>query len=192
MADIKLYLPKVLKLEGGYEQQKTDVGNYDSAKRLIGTNHGVGALTLETYYGKFKGIQFAQIELSKAVDIMKGLTIAEAMDICKRLFWDVCSADLIVNQSVAELIVDWFWGSGYYGLQWEQGCMKVYGLNITPDNTITADEAQYINSCLQQKLFDYLKDERMKFIFSIIEKTPTFEVYRKGWVNRINSFIFVA
>jgi len=34
----------------------------------------------------------------------------------KKNFWDKWKADLIKDQSIANILVDWVWGSGKYGI----------------------------------------------------------------------------
>ena len=45
-------MSSVYSWEGGYQQMKKDSGNYTTSGKLIGTNKGISAKTLETYLGK--------------------------------------------------------------------------------------------------------------------------------------------
>jgi len=45
-------MSSVYKWEGGYQQMKKDNGNYTTSGKLIGTNKGINAKTLESYLGK--------------------------------------------------------------------------------------------------------------------------------------------
>lgn len=45
-------MSSVYRWEGGYQQIKKDSGNYTTSGKLIGTNKGISAKTLETYLGR--------------------------------------------------------------------------------------------------------------------------------------------
>jgi lysozyme family protein len=85
MASFTQYATKLLPLEGGY--------HYDNGKH---SNRGI---TLETYrnWRLSKGIK------TTTVDDVKKITITEAKQIYKVMYWDVLMADKIINQAVAEI-----------------------------------------------------------------------------------------
>jgi lysozyme family protein len=159
MADINKFFPKVIKWEGGYVNDPADSGGR--------TKYGVTQKTWIAFGGK--------------KDI-KDITEQDAMNVMKSLFWDKCKGDLIENQSLAEIVVDWFWGSGYSGLKAMQRA-----LNLVPDGKVGPATLHALNSDPQIAHFK-IKQARIKFIDSICESRPLNLKFKKGWLNRINSY----
>jgi lysozyme family protein len=179
--------------EGGYQCMPEDAGNYDSKKRLIGTNRGIAAMTLETYYMRFKGINLAFKSIDEFKVILKALTYEDAFAIAKALFWDAINCDSFANQSLAEIVFDWFWASYAYGIQWMQGCLKTIGINVQVDLALTKNEVALINAYADQKgLFDFIKSERLKYTAWLCKQKPSNEKFHIGWDRRIRSYQFKA
>ncbi len=175
--------------EGGFQCMPEDSGNYDSKKRLIGTNRGIAAQTLETYYKRFKGIDLTTESIEEFQETLKALTYDDAFIIAKKLFWDAINCDEFRNQSLAELIFDWYWASFAYGMQWMQGCLKTIGINVQVDLALTKAEVDLINAYPSQgALFDFIKDERLKYTTWLCKQNPKNEKFHIGWDNRIRSY----
>jgi len=173
MANAKLYFPKVLKFEGGYQCDPKDTGNYYKGV-LMGTNKGV---TPAAYFQRFGVVPTASD--------MKNLTDTEVYEIMKLMYWDLWKADKINNQSVAEVLVDWVWGSGIYGIKEPQ---KV--LNVVADGKVGQATLSAVNSANQRELFDKLQAARKDFLNRICIKRPANKKFLKGWLNRVNEFQF--
>ena len=101
MAKIELLAPKIAKWEGGFVKDKLDKGG--------ATNMGI---TLATW--KQTGFDKDGDGDIDEQDI-KLLNSSDFKVILKK-YWDKWQADKIVNQSVAEILVDWVWGSGKWGI----------------------------------------------------------------------------
>ncbi|QLH33474.1 MAG: hypothetical protein HWD62_14555 [Cyclobacteriaceae bacterium] len=93
MAKFENFAGKLLRLEGGYVNHPLDRGGP--------TKYGV-ILTVWQEHGHDKDGD-GDID---AEDIKK-LSEGDAKYIAKKIFWDYFLADLILNQSLAEFIVDW-------------------------------------------------------------------------------------
>uniref|UniRef100_UPI001F2088F0 glycosyl hydrolase 108 family protein n=1 Tax=Tenacibaculum piscium TaxID=1458515 RepID=UPI001F2088F0 len=52
MANYQTFQKKIQRAEGGYQILKTDSGNYNSLKQLVGTNFGVSAKVYERNIGR--------------------------------------------------------------------------------------------------------------------------------------------
>ena len=70
-------MSSVYSWEGGYQQMKKDSGNYTTSGKLIGTNKGISAKTLETYLGR-----------EPTVDDMKNLDQKTISTIYKEEFYE--------------------------------------------------------------------------------------------------------
>ena len=170
MAKFELYKPIVLRWEGKY------AGNIDG---MICTMKGV---TLSTYqkYCEQKGLK-----RPNCFDL-KNISDEHWTEICKEMFWDKWKADEIKNQSIAQLLVDWAWTSGVYGIKYPQQVLGVKVDGIVGKNTLAA-----INDYPDQKeLFNKLWNRRKKH-FEDIAKSPSKAKFLKGWLNRLNDFKYI-
>jgi lysozyme family protein len=170
MASFEGFAGKVLHLEGGYVDHPADKGGP--------TKYGVILSTWKQYgYDKDKD---GDID---AQDI-KMLSVDDARYIAKKVFWDFFQADFILNQSVAEFIVDWGYNSGR--LLVAKKLQKLIGVAV--DGLIGAQSLKQINAMPSQDLFEALKTARRNFVDAIVKERPGQSVFYKGWINRINSF----
>jgi lysozyme family protein len=165
MADIKLYEPKLIRFEGGYVNNAADKGG--------ATKYGV---TLATW--QHLG------HPSATADDIKNLTEDDFL-IVLRTYWNQWQADLINNQSIAELLVDWVYNSGVYGIKTPQTILGVVADGQVGQKTINA-----INTANQAELFAKLKQARIDFFKAIVAHNPSQHIFLQGWLNRVNSFNF--
>ena len=100
-------------------------------------------------------------------------------------FWNSWKADKINNQSVANILVDWVWGSGAWGIKIPQRI-----LGVTQDGLVSNDgeTIKAVNNYNQIILFSLIKEARIKFVNDICTSHPDQLVNKQGWLNRINSF----
>lgn len=167
MAKSSELIPFILQWEGGFVNDPADLGG--------ATNKGVTIGTFKDYR-KSKGLP------SPTVDDLKNISETEWRDIFKSLYWDRWKADYILNQSVANILVDWVWASGVRGILRAQIILGVVPDGIVGDKTLNA-----LNAADPKKLFDAIKADRLKFVDEICKTRPANERFRKGWTNRINS-----
>jgi len=192
MADINLYFPKLLKWEGGYVNDPADAGG--------ATNKGVTLSTWRTLGYDKDGD--GDID---AHDI-KLLSDEDAKMVLKVAYWDRWRADAIKNQSIAECLVEWVWGSGKWGIVIPQRL-----LGVKPDGRVGMQTITALNTTDAQSFYNKLKLAKEQFIDDICKQsvanyekkigrkatdkeklTYTNERFRQGWLNRINAFKFTA
>ena len=162
MAAYTKVIKKILKWEGGY------AGNIDGATC---TMKGVTLATYRRFFGKEKNCKD-----------LKSITQAEWDYIFKKGFWDKWKADDIKNQSIAELLVDWVWTSGVWGIKYPQRVLGVSDDGIVGPKTLAA-----INDYEdQEELFNKLWNRRKKHFQDIAKGGK--EKFLKGWLNRLNGF----
>ena len=165
MANHLLLIPKVLKWEGGFINHPNDKGG--------ATNKGVTLSTFRKYFGK-----------TKTVNDLKNITNEQWQYIFKNGFWDRWKADLIKNQSIAELLVDWLYNSGTLGIKYPQQV-----LGVVPDGVVGQKTLSAINNYPnQEELFYKLWNRRKKHYEDIVKRNPSQKVFFNGWMNRLNSF----
>jgi lysozyme family protein len=171
MADIKLFLPKILKWEGGFVNDPADPGG--------ATNMGV---TISTW--RQVGYDKTGDGLITAADI-KLLTVTDAEMVLRLFYWNRWKADQIINQSVAEILVDWVWASGLWGIIIPQHILGITPVGNVGPLTITA-----LNNSDQAKLHADAYQARVDFIESLVVKKPKLLKFKKGWLNRLSTYSF--
>lgn len=114
------------------------------------------------------------------------LNYAQWLDILKTMYWDRWKADDISCQSVANILVDWVWASGVYGIKIPQRILGVKVDGIVGNKTLSAVN-EYPNP---QKLFDVIKRERIDFIDRICKSRPENRKFKAGWLNRLRDLRF--
>ena len=165
MASLIYFAPLLKRLEGGY------AGNID------GKTCTMKGITLEVYQKHF-GKQ-------KTCSDLKRISDNEWYTITKTDYWDVVRADEIVNQSVANIIVDFVFNSGKSVIKRIQ---KIVG--VVPDGIFGKKTLAAINNADQKELFYKIKASRKAFYDEIIERNPSKAKFKRGWYNRLNSFKF--
>lgn len=163
MADYRKLKPFILRWEGGYINDQADLGKQ--------TNKGVTLSTYRSVFGK-----------NKTVSDLKKITDEQWEFIFKKYYWDKWKADDIKDQNVANILVDWLWCSGSYGIKIPQ---KVLGVSI--DGIVGTKTIAAINARDGRELFDTIRQERKDYIDSICQARPQNMKFKKGWLNRINS-----
>ena len=171
MADVNKLAPIILKWEGGFVDDPIDKGGP--------TNMGV---TIDTW----KQIGYdvdgdGDIDIDDLIHLNKTQVV---VDVLKPHYWNKWRGDDIKNQSIANLVVDWTWGSGVWGIKYPQRVLGVKDDGIVGKITLAA-----INNYPDQKeLFDLLWNRRKKHFEDIVKKDPTQQRFLNGWLNRLNDF----
>lgn len=160
MARSEILKPFILSWEGGFANIPGDKGG--------ATNKGITIATYRSVFGS-----------ERTVEDLKTITDIEWLHIFNTLFWNKWKADEIESQSIANLLVDWTWTSGIYGIKIPQRILEVSIDGIVGTKTIAA-----INSYPDQKeLFDKLWKEREDFFHRIAVKQQ--KKFLAGWLNRL-------
>lgn len=166
MADFNKFAPLLQRLEGGFVNHPDDKGG--------ATNMGVTLRTYRDFYGT-----------DKNVDDLRNMTAEEWEHIMKTGYWDICRADRISSQSVAEVLVDWCVNSGGVAIRRTQEI-----LSLKPDGIVGPVTLQTINSQRPQELFKRILYVREQFYKDIVKWNPSQKVFLKGWMNRLDNFVF--
>ena len=172
MAKVELLIPFILRWEGGFVDDPDDRGG--------ATNKGI---TIATYrfYRRQRGYA------TTTVADLKDISDAEWADVLKSLYWDKWQGDKIVNQSIANILVDWVWASGSWGIKYPQRILGVADDGVVGPKTLAA-----INSYPDQsELFKKLWLRRKQHFEDIVKADPTQKGWIKGWLNRLNDFKYI-
>lgn len=184
MAKVELLAPYIKKWEGGFVNDPADRGG--------ATNMGVTIATFDAYCRR-------KAYPRPTIERLKKLSEKEWVDILKTMFWDRWKADSINSQKVANILVDWVWGSGAHGIFIPQRLLGVKVDGIVGEKTIHALNAQD-----PDKFFQLVFDARKQFLQDITDGSVkryearigrkatqaelmkhTNKRFLKGWLNRL-------
>ena len=171
MAKIDSCALKLWDLEGGFCNHPKDKGG--------ATNRGV---TFEV----FKQWRHTQGRPIPTIDDLRELTFTEYCNILRWHSWDEWQADKINSQQVAEILVDWVYNSGSWGIKKPQAF-----LGLKPDGLVGAKTLKAVNDYDPRLLFTHIKSMRKEFYLNIVKANPSQKVFLKGWLNRIESFKYI-
>lgn len=170
MAEIEKLMPLILKWEGGYVNDPLDAGGATNMGVTIATWRQVG------YDKDGDGdIDIQDMKLLTREDFKKVLDI----------YWDRWQADKIQNQSIANILVDWVWGSGKWGIVHPQRI-----LGVTPDGIVGPATIKAINDADPETLFNKIYAARINFLEGIVQRRSSQARFIKGWKNRLADFTF--
>ena len=195
MADYRKAIPHVLRWEGGLSSDPKDTAAQGAvtSKLLKGypihTNRGVTYTTWLNTADKVGNPKTEQAFLN--------MTDGQWGKIFKKQFWDIIQADRIKSQAIAELLVEFAWGSGFGGAKIEYRALQKYLTERGYDtkgidgaigrNTIRALN-EYINKTGakgEKELYDFLWLTRR----NSLAKKRTASIHYKGWMNRMNAHL---
>lgn len=187
MANIDILLPFILKWEGGFVNDPADAGGATNMGVTIATWRNVG------YDKDGDGdIDVRDLKLLSETDVKNR--------VLKPHYWDRWKADQIQSQKVANILVDWVWGSGKHGIVIPQRLLGVKDDGIVGNKTLSA-----VNFADPDQLFEAIFQARVDF-FNDITRTSiakyekkigrkateselmkhTNKRFLKGWLNRLN------
>lgn len=186
MADVNILLPFILKWEGGFVNDPADAGGATNKGVTIGTWRQVG-------YDK---------DGDGDIDVqdLKLLSNNDVRDrVLKPHYWNRWKADNIQSQKIANILVDWVWGSGKHGIVIPQRLLGVKDDGIVGEKTLSA-----VNFADPDQLFDAIYKARVDFLNEITQSSIakyekkigrkateselmkyTNKRFLKGWLNRL-------
>ncbi|SFO62074.1 glycoside hydrolase family 108 protein [Prevotella sp. tf2-5] len=161
MAKAEILTPFILSWEGGFANIPDDRGG--------ATNKGVTLATFRSVFGS-----------GRTVADLKRMTDDQWEFIFRKYFWNRWKADQIQSQPIANLLVDWMWTSGSYGVKLPQKVLQVKIDGIVGPKTLAA-----VNDHPDQRqLFHDLWVEREAFFRRIGVKEQ--RKFLNGWLNRLS------
>lgn len=174
MADVKILATFIKSWEGGFVNDPDDAGG----ATMVG-------ITINTYkeYCKKKG------KPAPTVGDLKRISEQEWADILKTMYWDPWQADKITCQGIANLCVNWGWGSGV-----KTAIMAVQSiLGLKADGVVGPKTLESLNKSTAgykpAYTFNRLKAERGAAFLQIAQRGNNMK-FLNGWLRRWESFGF--
>lgn len=161
MADFMKYAPLLHSLEKGISNRASDRGGF--------TVDGVTLTTFRQFYGQ-----------DKTEADLRNMTRPQWRHIMKTGYWDVCKADQIEDQKLAELIVDWCVNSGTARIRNVQSILEVRSDGCVGPVTLGA-----INGGDTPELYRRIMAARTGWFERIVRNDPRQMVNLRGWMNRL-------
>jgi lysozyme family protein len=134
---------------------------------------------------------------------LKAMTYQEWLSIVKMFYWNRWKADDIKSQKVANILVDWVWSSGVWGIKKPQSV-----LGTAVDGLVGSKTLQSVNKADPDLLFKSLYDARVDYINDIVfssivryekrigRKAAENELmkytnkrFKNGWMRRLNDIV---
>ena len=169
MAKVELLAPLILKWEGGFVNDPKDKGG--------ATNMGI---TLSTWqkqgYDKNHDGHIDENDI-KLLDVKDFIIILNS-------YWNTWKANNIEDQKLANICVDWVWGSGAWGVKLVQRL-----LGLTEDGVVGNLTLSTLNSQNPQDFLKMVYNARLEFLNNIVKRDSSQSRFIKGWTNRLNSFL---
>jgi len=166
MANFEIFAAKILALEGGFSDHPADRGG--------ATNMGV---TLATWrrigYDKDGD---GDIDPDDLLRINRN----DVFKVLRYFYWNRWRADEIESDRLAQMLVDWYWCSGKWGIIIPQRI-----LGVAPDGYVGRTTLGAVNQADPEGFFQQLFEHRMNFIRQIVERDPTQGRFLRGWENRL-------
>jgi type VI secretion system secreted protein VgrG len=170
MASFDVFLPIVLKFEGGYVDDPEDPGGE--------TNKGVTMAT-------FRMVSHELLGIAPTSENLKALTDAQAGVIYKARYWDAMQGDVVGLQDLANIACDFYVNAGTHATTLLQQVMNSMGANLDVDGQIGPASIQVLNRLDQKEVYRQYKRGRIHYYQGLAKKFPKF---LQGWLNRVSSF----
>lgn len=172
MADFNIAYPLVADAEGGYQNATQDTGNYNSLEQLVGTNWGINAQVYESFIGRPPSEQD-----------MRDMSQSTAKDIYRANYWERIQGNLINSQPLANIIFDGHVNHGNRGIRLLQEVLA-----LPQDGILGPLTLGLVNGGDEATIYNAYKQRRIDFYNYLVQRTPAFSVFLKGWLKRINDF----
>jgi len=175
MADFNLFLPILLKHEGGFVNNPADPGG--------ATNKGITLATFTEFADKL-------LHVAPTLENLKAMSDASAGVIYKFQYWDKTFADEIALQDLANIIVDFRVNAGANAIKLLQRVLN--DLGATPALAVDGGMGPTSLKCLQATdqvaIYRKYRAGRIDYYNQLVQNQPSLKPFLTGWMNRVNSF----
>jgi lysozyme family protein len=164
------FFETILKMEGGYQNDPADVGNY-ACNVLVGTNMGVSAVAYQEWTGR-----------CPTPAESRNMSVATALQFY-RWYWQRYNIDRINNQALAELVMNNTMGAPKRAAEAEQRALQRLGYNVEEDGARGPITLAALNDAAAKdlpRIYNLVREEWVNYLNTINSK------FRQGWINRMD------
>lgn len=183
MANSQSIVPFIYSHEGGLSRDPSDTASAHPApwpyKGVYGyhTNKGVTYATFSYLAKKLGYADTAENFFTMPADIWG--------KIYKYLAWDHVAGDQLKSLGIANMLADWYWGSGDNAIKnLQQVLNRSFKYKLAVDGGMGKQTIAATNAVDQKKLFDLLHAEKIDYYEQIVKNNPKQEKFLKGWKKR--------
>jgi len=173
MASFNTYLPLLQQVEGGFQNNPKDRGNYNSLDQLIGTNYGIST-------GFYEGI----LGRPPTVADIKAITKPRAAELYRVYFWNAQRASEINSQAIANTIIDHQVNAGNGVLVAQKLLNSRFGFSLAVDNRMGNNSLAAINSVDVGKFVTLFNEQRAAHYNTRSNSSE----FADGWLRRLTKF----
>lgn len=166
MANFDLYLPQLLKFEGGWVDDPADPGG--------ATNLGITLSTFQHYAHPLLG-------LAPTLANLRALDAAQAGAIYRKIYWDPIDADAIELQFLAEIVFDFYVNAGFHAIALLQ---QLLGPPLTADGRFGAQTLGALQRTDQAALYARYRQGRVDYYRNLAGSHPALRRFLSGWLSR--------
>ncbi len=173
MASFDVFLPILLKFEGGFVNDPSDPGG--------ATNKGI---TIKT----FQGCATKLLGVEPTLANLKALTDQQAGTIYQALYWNKMRAGEFGLQDLANISCDFFVNAGANATKLLQSVLNQMGAQLTVDGVIGPASVQALAGVDQTEVYRLYKQGRINYYKDLAQSQPSLAKFLNGWLNRVNAF----
>lgn len=179
MADFNLFIPILLRNEGGWSDRSDDRGGP--------TNKGVTFKLFVSCAQRILGI-------APTLEALKALTDEQSASIYRVVFWNEMRGDDFQSQDLANIVCDYFVNAGHPATKLLQSIINQLSLGsfVTVDGVIGPATIAALNGVNQALAYRSYKQQRIEQYRQIAAADPLEADNLHGWINRVNTFPDVA
>lgn len=175
MSKVDEMIEAILVREGGYVNHKADRGG--------ATNFGVTIGTYSRYLGR-----------SASIKDVKNMSKDTARDIYRKNYYDKPRLNMLHTDIQAQMFDCSINHGSKNPIKWLQKITnQAIGAGLTVDGMIGNLTAKAVNSFVdlagEQVSNNALVEERIEFYERLIQRKPSQEVFRRGWMKRAKEFL---
>lgn len=170
LASFDIFLPILLRFEGGYVDDPTDPGGE--------TNKGVTMATFQNCSHDLLGLDPTSTNL-------QALTDAQAGIIYRALYWNKMRGDDFQLQDLANIVCDFYVNAGTHATRLLQHIMNGMGAVVVEDGSIGPASIAALNGLDRIAVYRQYKQGRIQYYQELGQRFPQF---LNGWLNRTNAF----
>lgn len=190
MAKIEGIIPHIIKWEAGVKQNLNEPleALFERARKKGFANDPLdkgGATQTGLTIGAYKAYCKRHKLPEPTVADLKDVSFDTWKAVLKEDYWDRWQADKINSQAVANMLVDWVWASGKWGIRKPQELLGVKVDGIVGNKTLAA-----VNGRGEIGLFYQLREQRLAYHERIVNGNPSQGKFLKGWNNRVMDLRF--